>query len=98
MLTVEEARALVEEHGGQSAAAKAVGVSQMTVWRWLNPDRYHEVQKKYRTSSKGRATARRYIEVRRDEGLCAGCGNERMSEWYCWDCLNKQEERYALSL
>jgi hypothetical protein len=29
---------------------------------------------------------------RRDAGLCANCGQPKLSEWYCWDCLNKKED------
>lgn len=38
MLTPEQTRDLVKHFGGQRAAARAIGVSQSTVWLWLNPE------------------------------------------------------------
>ena len=29
-----------------------------------------------------------------DAGLCANCGQPKLSEWYCWDCLTKKEGAY----
>jgi ribosomal protein L32 len=45
-----------------------------------------------------RERKRRWISERRreriDAGLCANCGQPKLSEWYCWDCLNKKEDWY----
>jgi hypothetical protein len=30
-------------------------------------------------------------------GLCVNCSQPSLSEWYCWDCLNKKEESRALT-
>lgn len=26
-----------------------------------------------------------------DAGLCTNCGEPRLSDWYCWNCLNRME-------
>lgn len=32
------------------------------------------------------------------EGLCQNCSQVAISETYCWDCLNKKEERRTLAI
>lgn len=46
-------------------------------WRLDNPEQ---------TAAMNRASKRR----RRDANLCASCSQPKLSEWYCWDCLNKK--------
>jgi hypothetical protein len=36
------------------------------------------------------AQNREYKRARQDAGLCVTCGSPRLSERYCWDCLNEQ--------
>lgn len=35
---------------------------------------------------------------RLNAGLCVDCGQPGLSEWYCWDCLNKREEQRAFPI
>lgn len=46
-LSPEEARALVEEHGSQAAAARAHGVAGATFRRWLDPEHARELERRW---------------------------------------------------
>jgi hypothetical protein len=44
-----------------------------------------------RVRERKRAHYRKRVE-RTYEGQCFGCGQPKLSEWYCWDCLSKKED------
>lgn len=101
-LTPEEARALVEKHGGQRAAARATGVPRTTFQQWLSPERHAEESRRYLAKpgvkeAKGDLARVRYYQ-RKDEGRCVKCGELALSETRCWDCLNKLEEHRGISI
>lgn len=45
----------------------------------------------------GKELSRKRYHERKDAGLCVNCGAPALSETCCWDCLNRMEERRALS-
>jgi hypothetical protein len=51
-----------------------------------------------RNREKVRERQRRWVHDLRwrrvDAGLCTNCGQPAMSDWYCWDCLGKRQDRY----
>lgn len=46
----------------------------------------------------GAEQARRYYHARKARGICTRCGGPLLSDVYCWECLNKREERRALRI
>jgi hypothetical protein len=33
----------------------------------------------------------------REQGLCTDCGAPTLTDWHCWDCLNKREDRRGIA-
>lgn len=40
-----------------------------------------------------RAWQNQYKRERAEDGFCCDCGQPKLSEWYCWECLNKEQFR-----
>jgi hypothetical protein len=52
-----------------------------------HPKRRRESNRRYNASPKRRA----WEAKRRAEGKCVKCGQPRLSETMCWDCLNRKQ-------
>lgn len=53
---------------------------------WAEQERERHRDPEYRE----RKSERRRGRV--DAGLCGECGQPRLSEWLCWDCLSKKQD------
>lgn len=53
------------------------------------------VRRKYATNRDWADSERRrklaYRRERTYNGLCADCGEPKLSDWYCWDCLSAKQ-------
>jgi hypothetical protein len=99
-LPEQQAKDLADHFGGQRAAARALGIPQSTLWGWLHPERKRErdrerKRERYATDAEYRERVlrqkREWKAKRMEQGLCSNCGQPRLSEWLCWDCLNKKQ-------
>jgi hypothetical protein len=81
-----EARALVQQHGTQAAAARVAGVPYSTFQRWVKPERYREYQHEYRRKHHERVLAieresrRRHLEERQEAERKYYAENEQRRE------------------
>lgn len=81
MLTPSQTQDLVSWAGGQQAAARAIGVSQGSVWYWLNPETARE---------RSAAAQRRYMDT------CSGVTyNRKLLRNRRWRAMRAMAERNA---
>jgi hypothetical protein len=79
-LNPEKGRALQRRHYAANPEKRR---EANRAWREANPERYAELN---------RRNTRDFKRRRKERGLCIACGKPGLSESYCWDCLNKQQE------
>ena len=60
-------------------------------YREANREKNNAYDRAYREANREKKNAYNddYKQKRISNGLCARCGEPKLSEWYCWNCLNK---------
>jgi hypothetical protein len=68
---------------------------------YKNPEHKRQYDREYRRAHPQKAREaherlHRKRHARTYEGRCYKCGEPKLSEWYCWDCLNTSQFRAAV--